>query len=169
MDGLLEILPFLAFAIIGIINAIGKGNKQQEKNQPKRNNRPANVPRPTATPSGGNANPRQPVNKPTVTSITIEEQQKQQMERLANRLSANVQDSKSHNGNQDHTLGSAIKDQIKHQSLTKQEIGKERFRKQIKNGLNQQGLVQGIIMSEVLGPPRARKPYRSVIVERRNR
>ena len=33
---------------------------------------------------------------------------------------------------------------------------------------NRRGLVQGMIMSEVLGPPRGLKPYRSIINERRN-
>ncbi|WP_430785184.1 hypothetical protein VBD025_10460 [Virgibacillus flavescens] len=41
------------------------------------------------------------------------------------------------------------------------------LKKQISHNLTKQGLLNGIIMNEVLGPPRATKPYKSVTGQRR--
>lgn len=44
---------------------------------------------------------------------------------------------------------------------------KSRMKREIKQDLSKHGLVNNVIMSEVLGPPRAFKPYRSVTAERK--
>ncbi|MEW9675805.1 hypothetical protein ABRT01_06430 [Lentibacillus sp. L22] len=41
------------------------------------------------------------------------------------------------------------------------------MKNQIKDNLNRKGLIDGIIMAEVLGPPRARKAYRNIPTQRR--
>lgn len=46
---------------------------------------------------------------------------------------------------------------------------KSRLKREIRHNLSKQGLVNNIIMSEVLGPPRATKPYKSVTAERRKK
>ncbi|GAA0602160.1 hypothetical protein GCM10009001_18810 [Virgibacillus siamensis] len=43
----------------------------------------------------------------------------------------------------------------------------KRFKKRVRSNLNKKGLVNGVIMSEVLGKPRSMKPYNSSISEKR--
>jgi hypothetical protein len=178
MDGLFEFLPIIAFIVYGIIRAMGgaKENEQQKQKRP-------NVPRPTATPSGGQQNPKRTVYntsgseetkhtpKQTVytsspTNVYVEEQQKQQMEKLKQRMNTGTSDSIDSLSQQDLSIGPSIQDAIKHHSLQSKNVNKEKFKKDVKTSLDQKGLVNGIIMSEVLGSPRARKPFRSVIAER---
>src|SRR5690625_2236794 len=40
----------------------------------------------------------------------------------------------------------------------------KRHKKRIRKNLTKKGLINGIIMSEVLGPPRARKPYQNILM-----
>ncbi|WP_042145992.1 hypothetical protein [Paucisalibacillus sp. EB02] len=185
MDSLLEFLPIIAFIVYGIIRALGGAKETEQQQKP---NRP-NVPRPTATPSGGQDNPKRTVYKSsnsedhkkteqtrhspkqtvytsTPTNVYAEEQQKQQVERLKERMNTGTSDAHDSLSQQDLSIGPTIQDAIKHHSLQDKNVKKEQFKKDVKTGLNYKGLVNGIIMSEVLGPPRARKPFRSVTVER---
>jgi hypothetical protein len=187
MDGLFEFLPIIAFIVYGIIRAMG-GAKENEQQQKKPNRQ--NVPSPTKTPSGGQDNPRRTVyrssdsevykekehsrntSKQTVytstpTNVYVEEQQKQQVERLKERMNTGTNDSLESLSNQDLSIGPSIQDAIKHHSLQDKNVKKEQFKKDVKTGLNYKGLVNGIIMSEVLGPPRAKKSFRSVAADRR--
>lgn len=56
---------------------------------------------------------------------------------------------------------------IKQRKLTPDSKKNSVMRKQISRNLTKQGLVNGIIMNEVIGPPRAMKPYRSITEQRR--
>ncbi|MEN2765947.1 hypothetical protein [Ornithinibacillus xuwenensis] len=167
MDGLLEILPFIIFIIAGIIKAISGGNSEQKEKQQSKPKQPNHVPKPTATPSGGNTRTKQTVYESTKAEVSIEEQKQQQMERLASRMNTDVRASKNNVNQKDIALGSVIQDEIKHHDNQQSSYKKEQFKKQVKNRLNGEGLINGVIMSEVLGPPRARKPYRNVLTERR--
>ena len=186
MDGLIDFLPIIAIIVFGIIRAMGGANEQEQQKP----NRP-NVPRPNTTPSEGQNNPkrtvyrtsesdvhkgkeskehpRQTVYTSTPTNVYVEEQQKQQVERLKKQLNAGTNDLTDSLSGQDLSIGPAIQDAIKHHSLHDKNEKKERFKKDVKTSLNYKGLVNGIIMSEVLGSPRARKPYRSVTAERRRK
>lgn len=42
----------------------------------------------------------------------------------------------------------------------------ERFQRQMKEKLTKDGLIEGIVMAEILGPPRALKPYQPVPIKR---
>jgi heme-binding NEAT domain protein len=187
MDGLLEFLPIIAFIVYGIIRAVsGSDKKEQEQ---RKTNRP-NVPKPTATPSGGQNNPKrtvyrtsgsevykekeqkqhtpkQTVYTSTPTKVHLEEQQKQQIERFKDQMNTETRTSLGSLPEQDLSIGPTIQDAIKNHSLQNQNVNQERFKRDVKKGLNYKGLVNGIIMSEVLGSPRARKPYRSIVAERR--
>ena len=187
MEGLMQFLPLIAFIVYGIIRAMG-GAQEEEQKKP---NRPS-VPRPATTPSQEQNNPRrtvyrtseteiqkgkdpkhhdpkQTVYSSTPSNVYLEEQQKQQVERLKEQMNTRTSDSIVSLKEQDLSIGPAIQDAIKHHSLKNQNANKERFKKDVKSGLNYKGLVNGIIMSEVLGSPRARKPYQSVTAERRRK
>ncbi|WP_047986326.1 hypothetical protein [Ornithinibacillus californiensis] len=168
MDGLIEVIGFAAVIIFGILKSLS-GNKT-EQDQQRKPDRPNQVPKPTPTPSGGRSKPKQPVYESNPSKVYAEEQQRKQMEQLASRMNTQVNVSVGDISQQDLSLGTAIQDEIKNHSLDATNENMEQFKKDVKTGLNSKGLVQGIIMSEVLGPPRARKPYRNVITERnRNR
>lgn len=69
-----------------------------------------------------------------------------------------------------HSVENGIHDALPNRKMnapTQQSPKNSILRKQISNNLTKQGLLNGIIMNEVLGPPRATKPYNSVIGQRR--
>ncbi|GGA68667.1 hypothetical protein [Ornithinibacillus halotolerans] len=189
-----QFLPIIIIIIIGIIRSLSGGNQNEKQQKQQRPNVPR--PRPSSTPSG-QPNPEQTVYKtansdkerskrtPKQTvyqsdpSNVYVEQQKQQMEELKQRVQGrsssdmitSVSSSNDLTGKDitelDMSIGPAITDAIRHQTSTKLNEKQEAFKKDVQTGLTYKGLVQGVIMSEVLGPPRARKPYRSVIQERK--
>lgn len=169
MEGLIEFLPILAFIVFGIIKAMsGENSNQKEKQKPNRPTVPRPATTPSQAPSGEAHKPKQTVYQTTPENVYVEDQQKQQLEKLASRLHTQTAITPLDEINQDDlSLGTVIKDEIKHHSSNKLNENQVKFRKDVKSGLNRKGLVQGVIMSEVLGPPRARKPYNSVISDRR--
>lgn len=166
MEEILNFLPLIAIILFGIIKGTIGNNEQNEKKQ-RTPSRPTNVPRPNPTPSGGQERTRSTTQRTAPVQPSIEEQQKQQMEQLKSRMNTGSKVNLDDISQQDVGLGSSIQDAIKHQATNKVAENKEKFKKEVKTGLNRRGLVQGIIMSEVLGPPRARKPYQNVITERK--
>lgn len=92
-------------------------------------------------------------------SKTVADQQKKQYEQLKKEL----QPQYASYSNGDNQKG--LKNSIKSTETTghTHEIGDI----DINRLTTRKGLVQGMIMSEVLGPPRALKPYKSVINERK--
>ncbi|RKQ37827.1 hypothetical protein [Oceanobacillus halophilus] len=165
MEGFLEAIFSNFFIILIIISGIigffrNNSGEEQKKKQTMH-------PKPTQTPSGPSSRqPRRPEpmkKEEPKPSISIENQQQDQMERLAGRFNMTTKqsmDAISQNriGNEDTLLESKSKN-----NLSKE---KAELKKEIGSNLTGKGLVQGIIMSEVLGAPRGRKPYRSVIRER---
>lgn len=163
MEGL---LPIIAVIVYGIVKALSGNNGQNQNNKPT-SNRSSSIPKPTPTPSGGQERTRQTSQQAAPSNTSIEEQQKMQMEQLKSRLNTGTNVYMEEVNQQDMTLGKGIQDAIKHQTTNKNKQAKEQFKKEVKTGLNHSGIVNGIIMSEVLGPPRARKPYQNVVVERK--
>jgi len=53
-----------------------------------------------------------------------------------------------------------------HNQKKHKNFAKTAMQKRVQNNLNRKGVVDGVIMSEVLGSPRARKPFRSVVAKR---
>ncbi|WP_010650932.1 hypothetical protein [Oceanobacillus massiliensis] len=45
-------------------------------------------------------------------------------------------------------------------------IHKEKMKRQVVDNISAKGLVNGVMMSEILGAPRAKKPYRSILQDR---
>lgn len=165
MDEIMNLLPVLAFIVFGIIKAISGGDSnQQEKQSPKR----PTVPKPAIpkqAPSGETHKPKQTVYRTDLESVYVEQQQKQQLGELALNTDSAIAPI-DNIAVRDSSLGTAIRDEIKHHSSNKLSENQAEFRKDVKNALNRKGLVQSVIMSEVLGPPRARRPYNSVVQDR---
>ncbi|MFC4558855.1 hypothetical protein ACFO3D_11625 [Virgibacillus kekensis] len=147
--------------LIAIIGAVAGFFKDKSDKDPGGQKRTINVPRPTPTPSGG-AGRHYPVEETeTSDTVTISKRQQEQRERLAERVNTATQvemDNRKH----DSSIGEVTK--RSHTDLSKEQ---KQFKSQVKRNLSRKGLVNGIVMSEILGPPRAVKPYRSVIEQRR--
>ncbi|MBR7796988.1 hypothetical protein GT022_13125 [Agaribacter marinus] len=160
---------FIVFAIIaGIIGVLKDGSKKDDQ----KGNRQPNRTKPTPTPSGGTPNRNRTQSIPnstnastTVSTISVDDQHKEQMERLANQMGADKSSESLDITKYSKTLDRGQIQQIDDE-LT--EVQKQ-LKKQVSNNLTRKGLVNGIIMAEVLGKPRAIKPYRNVIAERRRR
>lgn len=165
---------FLIVAVIvgGLLKFLSGDSKQAEENRKKPHERSKNIPRPTPTPSGGKYIPPQAkkvVTKsaPNIESMSIEEQQQEQLERLAGQLksdlSKTLHDVKS---TKDATpLPLQLNKSVKNNVNRKQKP----IKKVLRTKLSRDGLMESIIMAEVLGSPRATKPYQSVVAERKQR
>ncbi|GAB3050829.1 hypothetical protein [Virgibacillus ainsalahensis] len=173
MQGLFEFIAnnfFLVIIIIAGILGFFRNNAAQQQEQNRKAQPPGNrnnVPRPTPYPSGGNESQQesrtaeQPSQR-SISTTSVEEQQNEQMDRLARKLrtdSKQEMEKLPHDAIRENTSLERSKDLSKNQ---------EEVKSQIKDNLDRKGLVNGIIMSEVLGPPRAKKPYQSVLAKKRN-
>ncbi|MFD1850238.1 hypothetical protein [Oceanobacillus bengalensis] len=158
---------FIILVILsGIFGLFGK--KEEEKKEKK-----TNQPRPTPTPSGGYQTSKRsqtPVERkqPTVT-LSVDEQKKEQLDRLAGQLKTKSIHSFEDISQQRMKDSShyAFDNRSIHNPVEQLSRDQVKLKEEISNNLSKKGLIQGIIMAEVLGPPRATKPYRSVIEERK--
>ncbi len=157
MDVILIIL-----AIIGGLAGFLKDKSDKDTNKQKRT---ANLPNPSPTPSGGGGGMARSdyQTQDSEVKTSIEEQQKEQRERLADRMNTETQkaiEERKHDAilNENDNIN---------QSDNELSVEQKRFKRRIKNNLNQKGLVNGVIMAEVLGSPRAKKPYQSIVRQRR--
>ncbi|RYG74732.1 hypothetical protein EU245_00700 [Lentibacillus lipolyticus] len=157
MDIILVVL-----AIIGALSGLFKDKSETESPIPKRENVPRETkPKQTVSSDTGEELESQ---SPLPSSSTIEDIQKQQREQLAERMDG---------------TGTANQEESEHkQDAMKLNTGKDaddashkqqKLKKNIRNNLNRSGLVNGVIMSEVLGQPRANKPYRTITSQRKNK
>jgi len=96
----------------------------------------------------------------TKPSENLAEQQRKQYEQLKKEVQH------EYATNTDEKVDKVVKDKSK--LRTTNHSSREVANIDVKSLTNRKGLVQGMIMSEVLGPPRGLKPYRSIISERRN-
>lgn len=167
MGWILENL-FLIFIIVsGIIAVLGDNKKKDQGEQQKRQTPP---PSPRQSNSAPRTTQRQPraerqvyteEKRPDISagSGSIQEQQQEQMERLANKFRSQVQ-------NLENVEQKDISSLLTTRKQESQGISQEDLKRRVSNNFNAEGLVNGIIMSEVLGSPRAKKPYRSVVRDR---
>ncbi len=94
--------------------------------------------------------------------LSIEEQQQLQLEQYAKKMNTDVDI--SYDKLEDLEIGN-IEQLFKER---KQQANQQKeFKKQMKGQLTKKGLVEGIIMSEVLGPPRALKRYKPISERRK--
>lgn len=163
IEGLFSNFYIVIVIIAGIIGLFKSNTEKQKQEQRKTQTNP----RPTATPSGANQRKPERVRatraeqQQTISMKTIEEQQEEQMKRLAGKYNANAKQAVDTS----HTAfkgENSLREPEKHTSENHNQL-----KKQMRNNLGRKGLINGIIMAEVIGSPRAKKPYRSVIDERR--
>lgn len=161
------VLAVVAGAIGFFKNSVSKKQEAEKKDiRPNRPNRP--------TPPFGGEMKRQwhdPTKRrqlpkketPTMTNTTSTQELKSQTDQLVQQVETSFMENvdKFSSSAYSTPLNRSLKSQPKSvQSRTKME-------RQVSSNLTEKGLVNGIIMAEVLGPPRAKKPYRSVLSERR--
>lgn len=173
---------FLVILIIsGIIGMLSSNKEQQKKQQQQRPNRPQQSqtrqqgqPRPATRKETVRERPKEVVPtkiepKPKEATVTLatpkrmEEEQPAQMERLQERYRG-AADINITDGNIDDFISRQQMEVLK--SLSEEQ---KVLKKDIRRSLKKKGLINGIIMAEVLGRPRSMKPYQSVTSERYKR
>ncbi|AXI09494.1 hypothetical protein CUC15_11440 [Oceanobacillus zhaokaii] len=177
MGGFLDLIFDNFFIVVIIISAImglfGKKSDETEKKKPQ-SNRPKPAPNPVSrrqqnereranrTPGSNQSRSNVPhPSKPMVSTMSIEEQQKAQIERLKGNFKA--LDNKANNDFSHHAfVANPLEKSVN--ELSKEQAN---YKKQLRTNLTRKGLVNGIIMSEVLGSPRARNPYQSIVEQRK--
>ncbi|MDM8099378.1 MULTISPECIES: hypothetical protein [Oceanobacillus] len=179
MDWIFENLFLIIIIISGIVAFLGDSKKKQEE-QKKKQSTPPNKQTPSRQRqqrSPQEMRTRQQTQRkreqpraerqvyregarPDVSAGGIEEQQRKQMERMTNRYQTSSQeDVKDAKQN--------FKDLIVDRKGEADSPGKNEMKKRVSGNLDGKGLVNGIIMAEVLGPPRAKQPYRSIVQRRK--
>lgn len=159
---------FIVIIIIGGILSFFRnqtGKEEQKKKKPY--NKKPNAPKPTPAPSGGNyqktrTNAEEKSDRGPSRTESLKDEQRKQMEKLTSRIhtvTTKQMDNLPHPGFASRTLNE------QKQALSQH---RENVRKQIKSRLKREGLIDSVIMAEVLGRPRALKPYRSIMSERKN-
>lgn len=185
MDAIMEFIFSNFIIILIIVGAITKllgGNNEEEQQKKKTTQRPSSrgsVPtkprgqssqtsrgtasRPTQTVS--NDAPSTTVNQP----VSVEEEQERQLKRLAGQMDAAKKESFEELSEQiDHQnlerYGKELLQEVRRSSRHK---NKTKMEQQFKNKMTKKGLAESIVMAEILGPPRAKKPYESIITTRK--
>src|SRR5690625_1465184 len=167
MEELIEVLlanPFLILVILGGLISFFRGNKERAK-QEEENQPPS---RPTQTQTTRQPSQQQPTQQRTtvqrkerveIDNRSIDEHRIEQMDQLRKQLSVDShhmpkEASESHFEN------------LERLPLNHTPYRKQKFKKKMKKNVTKQGLINGIIMAEVLGPPRSKKPYRNIVLDR---
>lgn len=145
---------FLVLIFLGI-NFLLSQNKSKEEQRPERRQA---EPRPVPTP--------QPVERREVDhnkrntqvemseQLSAEELRRQQLERLTTEIQGNVEEKQD--------AQESVKKQIQVTKDKKQnKITNKKVRSNLKERLTSKGLIDSVIMAEVLGPPRAVKRYQN--------
>jgi len=148
MEEIFELLfknPFLLLLIIGYLTTVFRGKSDEQKEREKQ---PKRTP-PKQTTESSPKNPE----TDTVEMSSIEAQRKEQLERLQTQLETKMP-SQDLNLNDYSTLGTTISD-----GESKQPVKQKMNKNKIQQRLNQRGLVESVIMAEVLGSPRAKKRH----------
>lgn len=95
----------------------------------------------------------------TVNKSNVQEQREQQMDQLMDQLdiSLDEEDQKENTAQQSRMMNKEIHQTEHDESAKEKQVMKKRLRKK----LNRDGLIDSVIMAEVLGRPRALSPYRN--------
>ncbi|WP_249871059.1 hypothetical protein [Oceanobacillus saliphilus] len=166
MDWIFDNLFIIIIIVSALLGFFRRSNNEQETQEEKKKPVPPKTARVPNVPPERRPQPRaerqiyrENSRKPAVSTASIEEQQKAQLERLASKyttITDSIEDLTS------QSSGGSILIEPKKVS----EVRKEYLKKQLVSNFEAKGLVNGIIMSELLGSPRAKKPYKSVIQDR---
>lgn len=152
--------PLLIILIIGGLFSLLKRKTEQpeSENEPSRRPMPAERRTPNererARPSDRQTKPAEPA-KEMVETLTIEEQHQQQLDELKERLVVDQRRS----SNQTERESYVTRRRQRNNSVSKNE--NQTFKQRFKENVTPSGLINSVIMSEVIGPPRSMKPYES--------
>lgn len=105
------------------------------------------------------------IETPDEIMANINDQLQDQLQRYQERMNIKTSESVETIGE----ISGEITDSIDQQLRSKGDqtnLRYEQFQRQMKGQLTKDGLIEGIVMAEILGPPRALKPYRSVPMQR---
>ena len=157
---------FIIIAIVaGIIGFFNNGSENKGEQQSP------NQPRPTSTPSGRTNMPSQRTSTTSTNSqqsrvdtSSVEEKHQSQLDQLADRYATTTRSAKSIPDNLQRNSSLREGKEKKEELLSTKQ---KKFKKRFDRNLTKQGVANGVIMAEILGPPRAKKPYRSVTSERK--
>lgn len=148
----------IILVILAIIGGISSLFKDKLTEQPKKNPDQPSRPTPPVPDSSQGKQEDQSRYEPSQKEIEMQEQRDSQMQQLAERMNVNTEENEEeHSVDLDNTLKEPTKEK---------KTPETDMEKRVRNNLNRQGLIDGIIMSEVLGSPRARKPHQSAITKR---
>jgi len=173
MEALLEAIFgnfMIVLIIIGGIVGFLKDKSEKGKQQKEQSESPLGTPNPTAAPSAGRDyqtsrhKPVEPVRRESHHSApSVGEQRAEQMKQLVGRMQTGT--SKTPEDVQPKVIKGSTATAKRSKPVKSQRP--DAFKKKFKSNLTRDGLVDSIIMAEVLGSPRATKPYRSVIQQRK--
>lgn len=169
MDGLIELIlenPFFLIILIGGIISLLRGNSEKvEENEPSTNRpKPAQVENPfERIRQREQTRSTERVRTEPISSKSIEELRQEQMQRFTGQI-----DSDEDQQEKDIRRASdAIRKEISQEK--KPNSNETAFKNNFNQSLTKQGLVNSVIMAEVLGAPRSREAYQSVIAKRTNK
>lgn len=179
MNDLLDLIfsnpLFLILIIGGLISLFrsGSGNKNEQQQQRSQSPRQPEQSR-QRQPGMGQHSPQSQSKERVVRTTSSEERRQKQLEHLTSQFGGDTKDIKQDavaNSNEHSGLTSRPKIADKRRKAETaslhNEQTKRRLRKKFQNNLTRNGLIDSVVMSEVLGSPRARKPYESVVNQRR--
>ncbi|WP_174613848.1 hypothetical protein [Virgibacillus ihumii] len=151
-----QFLPFLILIIFGLVSAFSSKSKEKKDMKPVKEI--FNMPKKAS-------NSQEKKSENTSVQPTYETDFGDEVEHL------------TRHGEKERSETQIEMDKRKYESLMSSERStsekglsdeQKQFKKRVRSNLNKKGLVNGIIMSEVLGKPRAMKPYNSVSSKKRN-
>lgn len=184
MGGLLEFIlanPFFILLILGGFFSLFRGN---EKSTQQKRTQPSNQPRPTPQ----RAQRVEPQRAQRVEPNHPKQSQQAMRQSEAKQINTSVRERQSVSDRQlqmnrhveatrlqqrseySHHRSKNVSQQTRKNAVSKQpqlEIASPMMARRIKRKLTRQGLIDSIVMAEILGPPRARKRYRNLVSERR--
>ncbi|AUJ26230.1 MULTISPECIES: hypothetical protein [Virgibacillus] len=165
MEGLFEAIFSNGFIILAAIAGIIGFFKDSFSKDTDTENERRKKPNKPAPPFGGGATKpaSQPTKRPervggSISTASASEQKQQQMEQLAEQMGADLQEPLE-------DLAQQVQSVQSQRQATEGHLQKQKMKRQVANNFTREGLINGIIMSEVLGKPRGKKPYRSAVSE----
>ncbi len=169
MDGLIDLIlenPLFLVILIGGIISLLKGKSEKVEGSEPTTNRPKPAQAENTferSRQRERARSAEKVVTEPISSKSIEELREEQMLRFAGQVDYDEDQQEK----DIRRAADSIKKEIGHEKVTNK--SEKVFKNNFNQSLTKKGLVNSVIMAEVLGAPRARRPYQSVISKRRNR
>lgn len=163
MDQIFEILtknPILIIIILGILFKVFGPKKTDEAQSEQAARQTQQRPQPKTNTierarTASEARSKTEYSKPKTTYLSVEEQRAEQLARLKQSYQTSQTKSDTNSSLEQKGLSDLIPQNKQVEHLA------------IENSLTEQGLINSVVMAEVLGAPRALQPYQNVVQRRR--